>query len=81
MWNLRQLVDKYLALTGAFGIPVELSQFELSPEETISLFGGFDEDYHISRYLHFSNQEGKDFLIDGERVTHISIDTSINEIF
>ena len=81
MWNLRQLVDSYVALAGAFGNPVELAQFQLSAEKTVSVLGGFDEDYHISRFLHFSNHPGgKPFLIGGEQVTHLSIDASISEI-
>ncbi len=81
MWNLRQLVDSYVALAGVFGKPVELAQFHLSAEETVSVFGGFDEDYHISRFLQFSNHpDGKPFLIGGEQVTHLSIDASISEI-
>ncbi len=81
MWNLQQLVDKYVALAGGFGKPVELSLFQLSPEETISVFGGFDEDYHINRFLHFSSQkEGKPYRIGGEQVTHLSIDAYIKEI-
>ncbi len=74
------MVERYIALAGGFGKPVALSQFELSPAQTVSLFAGFDEDYHISRYLHFSNQEGKCYAIGGEQVTHLSIDASISEI-
>ncbi len=80
MWNLRDLVDRYVALAGNFGNPVELSQFLLSPDDAASVFGSFDEDYHISRYLHFSKLEGKPYLIGGEHVTHLSIDASIKEI-
>lgn len=81
MWNLRQLVDKYLELTGGFGKPVALTSFALSPAETSSVFSAFDEDYHISRYLQYSNvPEAQAYRIGGEPVTHISIDASINEI-
>lgn len=80
MWNLRQLVDQYVALAGGFGKSVELSQFNLNADETVAAFASFDEDYHISRYLHFSKREGDSYLIGGEKVTHLSIDESIHEI-
>jgi hypothetical protein len=80
MWNLRELVDQYLTLAGEFGRPVALEQFPLGREEIVALFGGFDEDYHISRYLHFSRLPGGAFKIGGEDVTHLSIDQGIQEI-
>lgn len=80
MVNLRQLVERYLALAGGFAHPVALSQFGLTPEETVAAFGSFDEDYHISRFLHFSSREGTGYQIGGEQVTHLSIDASIQEI-
>ena len=80
MWNLRELVDQYVKLAGEFGRPVALSEFELSAEEISALFGSFDEDYHISRYLHFSKAAGESYSIGGESVTHLSIDNAIKEI-
>jgi hypothetical protein len=80
MWTLRELVDRYLTLAAGFGNPIALSQFLLGTEETTSLLGSLDEDYHISRFLHFSQQAGKSYLIGGEQVTHLSIDASIKEI-
>ncbi len=80
MWNLRELVDQYLELAGEFGRPAALAQFELSPEEISALFGSFDEDYHISRFLHFAKAAGQSYLIGGENVSHLSIDKSIEEI-
>ena len=80
MWNLRQLVDRYVVLAGGYGKPIALGKFDLTPGETSTVFGSFDEDYHISRYLHFSKQEGNSYLIGGEQVTHLSIDQSIQEI-
>ena len=80
MWNLRQLVDRYFVLAGGYGKPVALGRFALTAAETLTVFGSFDEDYHISRYLHFSKQEGNSYLIGGEQVTHLSIDESIKEI-
>lgn len=80
MWNLRQFVERYLTLADGFGKPVALSQFGLSAGETVAVFSSFDEDYHISRYLHFSNRQANSYLIGGEQITHLSIDASIQEI-
>lgn len=52
----------------------------MSDEELTQLFNAFDEDYHISRYFHFSNSNGKLYRIGGEHATHLSIDATIQEI-
>jgi hypothetical protein len=78
--TLRHLVDQYLLLSGGFGKPVALSAFQLSREETERFFSSFDEDYHISRFFHFSEVEGVKFLIDGIPTTHVSIDPEVNSI-
>jgi hypothetical protein len=80
MWNLRELVDQYVKLAGEFGRPVALSQFELSREEISALFGSFDEDYHISRFLHFTKAAGPGYQIGGEDASHLTIDKAIEEI-
>lgn len=80
MWNLRELVERYTTLAGGFDRELPLSQFPLAGEEIVRLFASFDEDYHISRYLHFSKLNGKSYVIGGEDVTHISIDKAIQEI-
>jgi hypothetical protein len=53
--QLREIVEKYKALAGDFGKPVELSHFGLSHDETERAFAVLDEDYHISRFFHFTN--------------------------
>jgi hypothetical protein len=78
--TLRQLVDLYLSLAGQFGNAVALSAFQLSPTETEQLFSSYDEDYHISRFFHFSEAGGAKFLIDGVLATHVSIDPEIHSI-
>lgn len=78
--TLRELVRRYVALGGAFGVAVALSTFGLTSEETESVFSGYDEDYHISRFLHFSCVDGARFVIDGEPATHVSIDQEIETI-
>jgi hypothetical protein len=77
---LRQLIDEYLKVGGSFGAPVALSALGRSVPEVEKLFSIYNEDYHISRFFHFSNQSGAAFSIDNEPATHISIDSEINSI-
>lgn len=81
MMNLREIVERYAALAGAFGNPVPLSAFGLSQEETTALFSSLDEDYHFSRFLHFSPVEGRSYSVSGNAVTHVSIDEAISSVF
>ena len=62
---------------GASGNPVALSEFGYGAEETKNLFSAFDEDYHISRFLHFSQAEGQSYSVSGEDVTHVAIDPAV----
>lgn len=79
--DLREVIEKYKSLAGDFGQPVELARFGLSKDETEKLFGVFDEDYHISRFFHFTNVSGAAaFSINGFPQTHVSIDAAISEI-
>jgi len=80
MMPLRELVDRYRLVAVHFGIPVALSAFALSPAETERLFSSFDEDYHISRFLHFSEDSGTRFSINGIPATHVSVDAEIESI-
>jgi len=59
---------------------VALSSFALSPAETERLFSGYDEDYHISRFFHFSQDAGTPFFINGFPATHVAIDSEIQSI-
>ena len=78
--NLRQLVDRYRALTPEFGRAVPLASFQLSKTETETMFSSFDEDYHISRFFKFSEANGEKYSINGVPVTHVSIDAEIATI-
>jgi hypothetical protein len=78
--SLKQLVERYRSLAGDFGKPVALTAFELTRSETEQLFSGYDEDYHISRFFHFSDTDGMTFTINGEPVTHVSLDAEIESI-
>jgi hypothetical protein len=80
MRNLKEVVERYAALAGTFGNAVALEAFGLSAEETQDLFSSFDEDYHISRFLHFSHSEGKSYVISAETVTHVAIDPALHSI-
>ncbi|MGC1617788.1 MAG: hypothetical protein WA765_04810 [Candidatus Acidiferrum sp.] len=80
MMPLQDLVSRYLSLAGEFGKPVALSAFELSPAETDRLFSSYDEDYHISRFFHFSEADGVKFPISGIPATHVSLDPEIHSI-
>ena len=83
--SLRELVDKYFQLAGGFGRPVALFSFGLSQAETERLFGIFDEDYHISRFFHFSLQSAAErsseiYRINGFLQSHVALDAEINTI-
>jgi hypothetical protein len=77
---LRDLVLLYRCLAGKFGEPVALSAFGLTNAETARLFSGYDEDYHISRFLQFSEAGGEKFSINGFGATHVSLDAEIQSI-
>ncbi len=78
--DLRATVEKYLTLAGGFGKPAPLSGFGLSHEETERVFSIFDEDYHISRFFHFSRVSGEAYQINGFAHTHVSVDAEIQTI-
>ena len=78
--TLRELVEKYRSIGGGFGRPAPLAAFGLAQAETEHLFGIYDEDYHISRFFHFSESDGERFFINGFAVTHVSLDAEIETI-
>jgi len=79
MMPLHELVAKYRSLA-EFGQYVPLSAFALTPAETERLFSGYDEDYHISRFFHFSEGDGEKFSINGIPASHVSLDPEIQSI-
>ena len=81
MMSLQELYRAYTIIAAKPGEPVPLSAFKLSKEETEKLFSIFDEDYHISRFFHFSDVGGENYFIDGENATHVAIDGEISSIF
>lgn len=86
--ELRQVVEKYRAVAAGFGKPVPLAAFGLSREETERIFSVFDEDYHISRFFHFSLNPTTEpggppivaYQINGFPHTHVSLDAEIETI-
>ena len=78
--QLREVIDKYRQLVGSFGKPAPLSGFGLSRVETERVFSIYDEDYHISRFFHFSNLSGDAYQINGFPHTHVALDAEIESI-
>ena len=84
--TLREVVDKYRALAGGFGRSVALQDFGLAQQETERVFSQFDEDYHISRFFHFTldpavqNLPGRCYRINAIEQSHVSLDSEITRI-
>lgn len=78
--SLSELVRHYRSQAGAFGRPVALSAFSLDHAEIERLFSSYDEDYHISRFFHFSEADGQKFSINGVAATHVTLDAEIESI-
>lgn len=78
--SLSELVRHYRSKAGEFGRPVALSAFPLDHTEIERLFSSYDEDYHISRFFHFSESGGQKFSINGIAATHVSVDADIESI-
>jgi len=82
--TLRDVVQKYRQLAGNFGRPLGLAAFGLSSQETERLFGVFDEDYHISRFLSFSLDPAAEpsaiYRINGFPQSHVALDAEIETI-
>ena len=77
---LSELVRVYRMQAGEFGRPVALSAFALSPAETERVCSAYDEDYHISRFFHFTEAGVRKFSINGCSATYVSIDAEIETI-
>ena len=75
--TLREAVEKYLAVAGGYGKAVAFASLGLPREEIERTFSQLDEDYHISRFIHFQRAAGANFAINGFPQTHVSIDKEI----
>ena len=84
--TLRDAVGKYRVLSGGFARPIELAAFGLSRQDTERAFGAFDEDYHISRFFHFTlspeleKQPSKVYQINGFPQSHIALDAEVESL-
>ena len=78
--NLSAMLEKYRAIAGGYGRPAALAAFGLESAEVERFFSALDEDYHISRYFHFSLGAGASYQINGFAHTHVSIDQEIESI-
>jgi len=78
--QLKDIVEKYLAVAGGYGKAMPLAAFGYSREDTEKTFAAFDEDYHISRFIRFQNESGTSYPINGFPQTHVSIDAEIQSI-
>jgi hypothetical protein len=77
---LSELVRKYLAGAGGYGKFMAISSLGLSRSEAEKAFDILDEDYHISRFFHFRNDNGEAYEINGFPQTHFAIDSEIESI-
>jgi hypothetical protein len=80
MISLQELYRVYTTIAAKPGDPVPLNAFKWPVEEVEKLFSVFDEDYHISRFFHFSEAKGEKYAINGESATHVAIDSEITSI-
>ena len=80
MMSLQDLYRVYTTIAAKPGEPVPLSAFKFPVAEAEKLFSIFDEDYHISRFFHFSETNGDKYSINGEIATHVAIDPEIASI-
>ncbi|HUO34696.1 MAG TPA: hypothetical protein VMU43_06875 [Candidatus Acidoferrum sp.] len=78
--RLREVVEKYLALGGGYGRSVALASFDLPPSDAERIFSAIDDDYQISRFLHFTNSSGEAYAINGYPQTHLTIDAGIQPL-
>jgi len=81
--TLREVVERYRVIAGEFGKPAALSAFGLEREDAERLFSAFDEDYHISRFFHFSLDPAareQFYSINSFPQSHVSLDAEIETI-
>lgn len=78
--SLREIVERYLGVAGGYGKVVPISALGLSRVEAEKTFDVLDEDYNISRFIHFMCAAGADYSINGFPQSHLSIDSDIQSI-
>ena len=78
--SLREIVERYLSVAGGYGKVIPISALGLSHAEAEKTFDVLDEDYNISRFIHFVCAAGADYSINGFPQSHLSIDSDIQSI-
>jgi chromosome condensin MukBEF ATPase and DNA-binding subunit MukB len=78
--SLQELVTKYLAAAGGYGKPAAIASLGGERAEIERALSAFDEDYHISRFLHFQNAGEGGYNINGFPQTHLVIDSEIQSV-
>jgi hypothetical protein len=80
--TMKEIVERYKKAAGGFGKTVPLGALGISREQTERAFDMLDEDYHISRFVHFANAAGAgaSYSINGFPQTHVAMDGEIEEI-
>ena len=82
--TLSQIVEKYLAIAGGCTFLAPLADFGMERAEVERIFSALDEDYHISRFFHFTLDPalpaGSAYQINGFPQSHISLDPEIETI-
>jgi len=78
--TLQELVTKYLAAAGAYGKAAAIASLGGERAEIERMLSACDEDYQISRFLHFRNAGEDGYNINGFPQTHLVIDSEIQSI-
>ncbi len=84
--TMKEIVERYKKAAGGFGKTVPLGALGISREDTERAFDMLDEDYHISRFVHFVNAAGAgagggaSYSINGFPQTHVAMDAEIEGI-
>lgn len=81
--TLREVVERYRAIAGGFARPIAIGAFGLPRADSERLFSAFDEDYHISRFFHFTldpADAAETLSINSFPQSHVSIDAEIESI-
>ena len=82
--NVKDAVEKYLAVAGRFGEPMPLSQFGAPQDDVEIMLSAWDEDYHLHRHFELLPASGMSqgavpYRINGSLYSAIIIRESIRE--
>ena len=82
--NLKDAVEKYLAVVGQFGETMPLGRFGLPQAEAEAMLSAWDEDYHLHRHFElvatpWISEGAPSYTINGVLYSAIIIRESIRE--